>query len=104
MAWLRRVNENNVDLNRNFLASTDQFAGAPEAYRKLNRFLNPEGLPKPVDLFLAVAFYKIVRHGFRVLKRAVAGGQYEFPSSLFSTSHSKGPALSETAAPQFPLS
>jgi hypothetical protein len=32
MAWLRRVNENNVDLNRNFLASSSDYAGAPRLY------------------------------------------------------------------------
>src|SRR5213592_2819131 len=33
MAWLRRFNENNVDLNRNFLGD-DAYIGAPEAYSK----------------------------------------------------------------------
>src|SRR5687768_663923 len=31
MAWLRRVNENNVDLNRNFLAG-ESYQGAPATY------------------------------------------------------------------------
>ena len=39
MAWLRRFNENNVDLNRNFLAPNEQFAGAPEHYDLVDRFL-----------------------------------------------------------------
>ena len=30
MSWLRRVNENNVDLNRNFLAGDEDYAGAPD--------------------------------------------------------------------------
>src|SRR5437762_4569779 len=40
MAWLRRVNENNVDLNRNFLGD-ESYAGTPAAYLTLNSFLNP---------------------------------------------------------------
>ena len=31
MAWLRRVNEHNVDLNRNFLAPDEAYVGAPSA-------------------------------------------------------------------------
>jgi Protein of unknown function (DUF2817) len=38
MAWLRRFNENNVDLSRNFLAPDEKFAGAPETYQKLWRW------------------------------------------------------------------
>src|SRR5262249_30810012 len=35
MAWLRRVNENNVDLNRNFVTD-GSYAGAPATYANLN--------------------------------------------------------------------
>src|SRR6058998_1186854 len=41
MAWLRRVNENNVDLNRNFLAD-ETFSGVPPTYAVLDSFLNPQ--------------------------------------------------------------
>ena len=34
MAWLRRVNENNVDLNRNFLTAGERYEGAPTGYRR----------------------------------------------------------------------
>jgi hypothetical protein len=95
MAWLRRFNENNVDLNRNFLAGTDQYIGAPDAYRKLNSLLNPEGPPKPFDPFIPMAMYYILRYGFQNLKQAIAGGQYEYPSGLFFGGHrlEQGPAL-----------
>src|SRR5437588_3817673 len=39
MAWLRRVNENNVDLNRNSCFD-GSYAGVPPAYTKLDSFLN----------------------------------------------------------------
>jgi len=81
MAWLRRVNENNVDLNRNCMGN-DSYTGVPQAYVALNSFLNPEG-PPTNDLFALKAMWLIIRHGMPALKQAVAGGQYEYPKGLF---------------------
>lgn len=81
MAWLRRFNENNVDLNRNFLDNGD-YAGAPEKYPEVDSFLNPPSLPSS-DLFLLRAGWIICRHGFAPVKQAIAGGQYEYPKGLF---------------------
>ena len=50
ISWLRRANENNVDLNRNSLID-DAYTGAPENYSKLDPFLNPPSPPSQ-DLFL----------------------------------------------------
>jgi hypothetical protein len=44
-AWLRRFDENNVDPNRNFLLPGERFEGAPEAYARLDSFLNPRRPP-----------------------------------------------------------
>ncbi len=95
MAWLRRFNENNVDLNRNFLAPADQYTGAPDVYRKFNRLINPKGPPRSVDPFVAMALVYILRYGFQNLKQAVAGGQYDYPSGLFFGGHQleQGPTL-----------
>ncbi len=82
MAWLRRVNENNVDLNRNFLAPKEEFAGAPEGYGTLNRFLNPE-TPPVRDFFYWRVARLVARHGMPALRQAVAGGQYDYPNGLF---------------------
>jgi hypothetical protein len=82
LAWLRRFNENNVDLNRNFLGLEELYAGAPEAYRKLDAFLNP-ATPPFRDLFFPRAAGLVLRYGMRTLQQAVAGGQYEFPKGLF---------------------
>src|ERR1700739_4127933 len=41
MAWLRRVNEHSVDLNRNFRAVNDHGAELESDYLKLDSFLNP---------------------------------------------------------------
>ena len=38
---LRRTNEDNIDLNRNFLKSGDSYAGSPPGYAELDPLLNP---------------------------------------------------------------
>ena len=83
MAWLRRVNEGNVDLNRNFLSSTEPYQGAPDGYHKLNTLLNPESPPLGLELFYLRVVWCILRYGFANLKQAVAGGQYHYPKGLF---------------------
>lgn len=82
MAWLRRTNENNVDLNRNFLDEGSAWSGAPEIYRRIDRVLNPP-TPPDRDFFYVQALWQMMRHGFRPLKQAVAQGQYEYPRGLF---------------------
>lgn len=82
MAWLRRTNENNVDLNRNFLAEDEHWHGAPELYDRIDPILNPPA-PPGRDFFYLRALWQTWRHGFRPLKQAVARGQYEYPRGLF---------------------
>ena len=85
MAWLRRVNENNVDLNRNFLGADAEFSGAPDDYAALDPFLNPAAPPGSslTDLFALRAAAKILHYGTPALRRAIASGQYDFPRGLF---------------------
>ena len=45
MAWWRRFNENNVDLNRNFLTRNQKYSGVPEGYEHIREFINPESPP-----------------------------------------------------------
>ena len=82
MAWLRRFNENNVDLNRNFLGPDERFEGAPPGFLALDGFLNPV-TPPSGDFFYLQAAWLLARHGLRPLKQAVAGGQYVNPRGLF---------------------
>jgi hypothetical protein len=82
MAWLRRVNENNVDLNRNFLCPNEAYSGAPEHYTQLNGMLNPPSPPQ-FDFFLMRTTGNILKSGFNALKQAIVGGQYEYPKGLF---------------------
>jgi hypothetical protein len=81
MAWLRRVNENNVDLNRNFSAD-GIYRGAPPDYSKLDSFLNPKSPPSS-DFFMMKTLTLILRYGMPALKQTVAAGQYEYPKGLF---------------------
>jgi hypothetical protein len=79
----RRVNENNIDLNRNMLFSGGQYQGAPEAYGAIYDFLNPKGFPRKVDFFYLQIILNILKHGYNQLKQAIAGGQYEFPKGIY---------------------
>jgi hypothetical protein len=81
MAWLRRVNENNVDLNRNAVCDGN-YTGAPEGYSDLDAFLNPPS-PPAADFFLIKAAGLILRYGMPALRQVVARGQYEYPRGLF---------------------
>jgi len=82
MSWLRRWNESNVDLNRNFFDPTQNQPSTPDAYRKVEQFLNPPRPPSR-DFFLIKAAWQIARFGFSNLKQAVASGQGEYPRGLF---------------------
>ena len=80
MAWHRRVNENNVDLNRNFL---NDHKGEPEGYEKINSFLNPKSIPSRFDLmYLPKGLSLLLRYGFTNVKQWIAQGQYTRPRSL----------------------
>jgi hypothetical protein len=86
-AWIRRTNEENVDLNRNFLIPGESYAGSPARYSALDSLLNPRYPPHRHDLFRLWASLAILRHGMSELKQAVAGGQYDFPTGLFFGGH-----------------
>ena len=82
MAHGRRVNERNVDLNRNFLAPGEAYAGADPHYVALAQLLNPETPPGLDAFWLRTAGY-LALHGWKALKNAVVSGQYDFEKGLF---------------------
>lgn len=101
-AHLRRVNEDNVDLNRNFIGQEDSYKGADPTYALLNSLLNPPSPPPRLELFTLRAGREIARHGFHALKSSVAQGQYEFERGLFFGG--KGPSRSkEIIAEHLPI-
>lgn len=87
----RRVNENNVDLNRNALTT---FPGPPNpGYRPLNSWLNPSSPAPRLDDFMWRALPLLIRHGRATLAQAIAAGQYEFPKGLFYGGREREPSL-----------
>ena len=80
--YLRRVNENNIDLNRNFL---DDFNAKPGAmnYAKFNNLLNPCFKNSGFDVFTLKAYLYICRYGIASLRESISAGQYDFPLGLF---------------------
>lgn len=77
----RRVTNENVDLNRNFV---DYAKPLPvnAAYRKLHALLLPDTWPPTEENQAAINGW-IAEHGVVAYQTAVTGGQYEFPDGLF---------------------
>ncbi|MCB1323255.1 MAG: DUF2817 domain-containing protein [Leptospiraceae bacterium] len=86
MAYLRRANEQNVDLNRNFIQHDHHRRGAHDGYHRLHPLLNPSSPPR-FDFFTLRLLGRVIRHGFEYLKQAGAEGQFEYPSGLFFGGH-----------------
>ncbi|WP_017654613.1 DUF2817 domain-containing protein [Fortiea contorta] len=86
-AWRRRWNEDNVDLNRNFLLPGEEYRGSPEKYHDLNWLFNPTSPPSRFEPFLIKAIATIVRHGITSLTETLPVGQYDFPQGLFFGGH-----------------
>lgn len=85
--YVRRVTENNVDLNRNCDVDRALFTAKNEGYSNLVEFLNPE---KPVDMdsmgnqfFFVRAVIKILQKSMKNLRQSVLQGQYEFAKGIF---------------------
>ena len=82
-AWVRRVNEDNVDLNRNFV-DWSQPPPANEDYGGLAQLLVPErwddDTQQTTTLQLLAYAEKV---GFPRLQEVVSGGQYSHPAGVF---------------------
>ena len=82
-AFQRRVTEDNVDLNRNFMMDPADFAGVHPDYVRLEPLLNPPTPPQLWDPFVPMALFNLIRHGFSAMKNALVQGQYVYPKGLF---------------------
>jgi len=80
---IRRFDQSNIDLNRNFLRPDESYLGAPPGYKKLNCFLNPGFSPSVFEPYRLKALLKIMRYGVPALKEAIVSGQYEYPDGIF---------------------
>lgn len=74
-AWLRRWNENNVDLNRNFLddqsflTEDELYQETRAAYQRLTSFLNPPSPPSRWEPYTVKAILRILSEGYSARSR-----------------------------------
>jgi hypothetical protein len=89
----RRVTEDNVDLNRNFVDFSQPLPANP-GYRALAPLLLPRRWPpSPWNRLRVLGF--VARHGMRSAQAALSSGQYDDPHGLFFGGH--GPTWSHRA-------
>lgn len=102
MAFLRRFNEHNVELNRNFLLTPEEWAEVLERdpniafYEDFDPVLNPNyTVPSLWNRYelLVQAFYYIVLYGYSNLKRAFLTGQYHKPDGIMYGGSKLEPSL-----------
>ena len=77
----RRVNEDNVDLNRNFI-DFGQVLPVNADYAEIHHLLLPEQWPPTPEQNAALQFHAQV-WGERRMQRAITSGQYQFPDGLW---------------------
>jgi hypothetical protein len=82
-AWLRRTNEDNVDINRNWMDFGSPLPASP-LYDELSDDLCPsDWSPQSQALTGAHMAEWIGRHGAQAYQQAVSGGQWTHPDGLF---------------------
>lgn len=82
-SWVRRVNEDNIDLNRNFI---DWRAEPPrnDGYGDLADLLVPERLDEAEQQRTVEALLmKSAEMGMEAMQQVVSGGQYSHPTGVF---------------------
>ena len=88
MKYMRRYNENNVDLNRNFILDWETFdLTTNKEYPKVDTFLGPTGKIGNA-LWHEARFYlslgkTAVTEGADTISDALLGGQYEYPQGVY---------------------
>ena len=86
-AHLRRSNEDNIDLNRNFIDHTKPYP-ENEGYKKLADVLLPKSLNTWTEMKLRIRllWYRL-KYGSAAMKRAVSGDQFSHPTNIFFGGH-----------------
>ena len=88
MKYYRRYNENNVDLNRNFILDWESFdLSSNQEYPKVDTFLGPTGkignaLWHEAGFYLSLAKTAIT-DGAGTISDALLTGQYEYPQGVY---------------------
>jgi len=82
-AFLRRANEDNIDLNRNFVDHDKPYPVNRE-YDSLSRVIAPRSISAPANVWTALRFLWFrLTCGKEKLQQAVTQGQYTDPGGLF---------------------
>ena len=82
-AWVRRVNEDNVDLNRNFIDWSEAPPANPE-YAEIADLVVPEAWTEAEQQRTTLALLAIAdERGWDHLQGVVSGGQYTHPTGVF---------------------
>ena len=88
MKYMRRYNENNVDLNRNFILDWDNFdKSSNKDYPEVKEFLQPEGkignaFWHEAGFYLSLA-KEAISKGADKVSDALLTGQYEYPRGVY---------------------
>jgi hypothetical protein len=84
-SWLRRVTQENVDLNRNFQDFAQPLPANP-GYEELAHLIVPPTWPPTPENEAQLMAYAAA-HGERALQQAMTAGQYSHPDGLFFGGH-----------------
>lgn len=83
----RRVDQNNIDLNRNFSNNSALYQSTNHNYIQINDFLNPK---EPLDLwflhslqFIFKSIFLISQKSIETLRNSILQGQYQNPKGLY---------------------
>lgn len=82
-AWIRRANEDNIDLNRNFLLPGESYQGAHPLFQYVYETFNPHRSRRFYQNFYLEAWWLISRYSKAALQASLPVGQYEYPEGLF---------------------
>lgn len=82
-AWQRRFNEDNVDLNRNFLLPDESYKGSPPLAGAFRSAMKPTRPRTRFGFWTARMALLALRHGVHSFWETLPVGQYDFPDWLF---------------------
>jgi predicted deacylase len=98
-AWRRRFNEDNIDLNRNFLLPEEQFKGAPPLSDAFRSAMTPNKPRTRFGFWAARMALLAMRHGVQSFWETLPVGQYDYPNWLYFGGHA--PTQSSQALQSF---
>jgi len=82
-AYLRRFNEDNIDLNRNFVDHSQPYP-ANHGYEELVEAISPKSISFWANLkSISRLFWYYIKNGKTKLKEAISSGQYTHPQGIF---------------------